>query len=41
MIDNAYYFFGGTTLDEKGTRTLTKVNDKVWQFNFNTKKWKS
>ena len=38
--NDSYYFFGGSSLDEKGTRTLSKVNDKVWQFNFKEKKWK-
>ena len=39
-LNNSYYFFGGNSLDEKGARTLTKKNNEVWEFNFNTKKWK-
>jgi len=39
-LNDSYYFFGGNSLDEKGTRTLTKKNNEIWEFNFNTKKWK-
>ena len=39
-LNDSYYFFGGNSLDEKGARTLTKKNNEVWEFNFNTKKWK-
>ena len=39
-LNNSYYFFGGNSLDEKGARTLTKKNNEIWEFNFNTKKWK-
>ena len=39
-INNSYYFFGGNSLEEKGARTLTKKNNEIWEFNFNTKKWK-
>jgi len=40
VIDNAYYFFGGTSIFQKGIRVPTNLNNDVWQFNFNTKKWK-
>ena len=39
-LNDSYYFFGGNSLDEKGARTLTKKNNEIWEFNFNTKKWK-
>ena len=39
-VNDSYYFFGGNSLDEKGARTLTKKNNEIWEFNFNTKKWK-
>jgi hypothetical protein len=38
--NDSYYFFGGNSMNETGTRTITKENDGVWRFNFNTKKWK-
>ena len=39
-LNDSYYFFGGNSLDEKRARTLTKKNNEIWEFNFNTKKWK-
>jgi len=39
-LNDSYYFFGGNSLDEKGTRTLTKKNNEIWEFNYKTKKWK-
>ena len=35
-LNDSYYFFGGNSLDEKGARTLTKKNNEIWEFNFNT-----
>ena len=39
-LNDSYYFFGGNSLNEKGARTLTKKNNEIWEFNFNTKEWK-
>ena len=39
IIDDSYYFFGGASISENGSRVVSNLNEEVWCFNFKEKKW--
>ena len=40
IIDDSYYFFGGASISENGSRVVSNLNEEVWCFNFKEKKWR-
>ena len=39
IIDDSYYFFGGASISENGSRVVSNLNEEVWCYNFKEKKW--
>ncbi|MDG2275694.1 MAG: hypothetical protein P8L28_07615 [Flavobacteriaceae bacterium] len=39
IIDDSYYFFGGASISENGSRVVSSLNEEVWSYNFKEKKW--
>jgi cell division protein FtsL len=40
IIDDSYYFFGGASISENGSRVVSNLNEEVWCYNFKEKKWR-
>ena len=39
IIDDSYYFFGGASISENGSRAVSNLNEEIWCYNFKEKKW--
>ena len=39
IINDSYYYFGGASISENGSRVVSNLNEEVWCYNFNEKKW--
>ena len=39
IIDDSYYFFGGASISENGSRVVSNLNEEVWCYNFKEKRW--